>query len=105
MGIQITKAIKVDEVAASVIRGQFARARMEIDFNKPLVPCVRLWEEVNEWILRVFMLFVSIVDNMDIIVIIAPILNSQLLQVIYGYSNPSYLLRYLSNRCTNPLVW
>lgn len=26
MGIQITKAIKVDEVAASVIRGQFARA-------------------------------------------------------------------------------
>ncbi|KAI5680550.1 hypothetical protein M9H77_01777 [Catharanthus roseus] len=39
MGNQLGKATKVDRTTTTVLRGQFARVCVEVDFNKPLIPC------------------------------------------------------------------
>lgn len=47
MGNQIGTTTKVDEATASVLHGRFGRFYVEIDVNKPLIPCVRLMGRVQ----------------------------------------------------------
>lgn len=47
MGNLLGKATKVDEATASILQDRFARVYVEIAWNKPLIPCVRIMGRVQ----------------------------------------------------------